>query len=127
MATSPETTPAGDSNPYQSPRPPGAEPLAESVNKNQRYKSVATRYEAAPRHLITIIVAGLICWGLVHSIGSWLGGEGNVGLKKNMVRGGIVLGCVGFFLMIWWLLISSQKERKAKYRIPLEEPDETEK
>jgi hypothetical protein len=93
-------------------------PAVEESNIREAKKNAATPSERAPKHLMLGIFSGVLVWGVIHMIGSWIGGQPGIKLRNDLVRGLIVLVCVGVFLIGWQLLLSTQKPRAKKYRIP---------
>jgi hypothetical protein len=109
-------------NPFAASQTVGAphvhDPAVEESNISQAKKNAATPFERAPKHLLLMIFAGVLVWGIIHMIGSWIGGQPGIKLRNDLVRGLIVLVCVGIFLGGWRLLLNTQKPRVKKYRIP---------
>ncbi|MGC4004527.1 MAG: hypothetical protein QM811_15960 [Pirellulales bacterium] len=122
----PESDPSA--NPYRATEalPPIAEraPPDETTPRMPAGERPYSVFQNSPRNLLLLIVGGLTAWGLIHAFGTWLGGAEKVALRQNVIRGAIVLVCMGIFLGVWWLLLRTLKPRRTKFRLPAEPDDE---
>ena len=64
--------------------------------------------------VLALLTVSLLAWGSFHAIGAYFGGFGGENLQHDFRRAMVVLGCMGVFLGIWWLLILTRKPRNSR-------------
>lgn len=73
------------------------------------------------KNAITIIMLGVLAWGLFHAVGAYW----NYTTNSNPWRFVVVLGFVLAFLLFWLLMLSARSRRLARNEAQREPPRDT--
>jgi hypothetical protein len=64
-----------------------------------------------PHHLIWLIVAGVLAWGIFHALGTYLNYQYQSEAYPNPWRTVMVLGCVAAFVGFWAVMLVVRNAR----------------
>ncbi len=70
-----------------------------------------THAAVSPRLLTTLLMLGLLGWGIVHAVGAFR-------FNHDLRRGLVVLGCMAAFLGFWLWMLRQRSRRLARLRAP---------